>query len=169
MREICDRHGILLILDEVMCGMGRTGTLYACEQEGVAPDLITIAKGLGGGYQPIGAVLVSKRSSMRFAAGSGLFQHGHTYLGHPVGLRRGARRAAGDPSATTCSPTCSARAPACASRPDGRFGDHPTSATSAAAACSGVELVADRATQGAVRSRAASSTRASSARRWRAG
>ena len=56
-RAICDRYGVLLILDEVMCGMGRTGTLHACEQEGVAPDLMTIAKGLGGGYQPIGAVL----------------------------------------------------------------------------------------------------------------
>src|SRR5690348_8130318 len=57
-REICDRHGILLILDEVMCGMGRTGTLYACEQEGIAPDMIAIAKGLGGGYMPIGALLL---------------------------------------------------------------------------------------------------------------
>jgi adenosylmethionine-8-amino-7-oxononanoate aminotransferase len=62
-REVCDRHGVLLILDEVMCGMGRTGTLYACEQEGVVPDLVTIAKGLGGGYQPVGAVLAQGRSS----------------------------------------------------------------------------------------------------------
>ena len=60
-REVCDRHGVLLILDEVMCGMGRTGTLHACEQEGVVPDLMTIAKGLGGGYQPIGAVLAQAR------------------------------------------------------------------------------------------------------------
>src|SRR5262249_37902669 len=60
-RRICDRHGVLLILDEVMCGMGRTGTLHACEQEGVAPDLMTIAKGLGGGYEPIGAVLLGRR------------------------------------------------------------------------------------------------------------
>jgi adenosylmethionine-8-amino-7-oxononanoate aminotransferase len=83
-REICDRHGILLILDEVMCGMGRTGTLHACEQEGVAPDLMAIAKGLGGGYQPIGAVLVGARVIDAIAAGSGFFQHGHTYIGHPV-------------------------------------------------------------------------------------
>ncbi len=83
-REVCDRHGILLILDEVMCGMGRTGTLHACEAEGVVPDLLTIAKGLGGGYQPIGAVLVQERIVRAFADGSGLFQHGHTYLGHPV-------------------------------------------------------------------------------------
>ena len=83
-RELCTRHGILLILDEVMCGMGRTGTLHACEQEGVVPDLLVIAKGLGGGYQPIGAVLAQARIVDAFARGSGLFQHGHTYLGHPV-------------------------------------------------------------------------------------
>ncbi|HYD76872.1 aspartate aminotransferase family protein [Ramlibacter sp.] len=83
-REVCDRHGVLLILDEVMCGMGRTGTLHACEQEGVVPDLITIAKGLGGGYQPIGAVLAQRRIVEAMSGGSGFFQHGHTYLGHPV-------------------------------------------------------------------------------------
>jgi adenosylmethionine-8-amino-7-oxononanoate aminotransferase len=83
-REICDRHGILLILDEVMCGMGRTGTLHACEQEGIAPDLMAIAKGLGGGFQPVGAVLVGGRVIDAIAAGSGFFQHGHTYIGHPV-------------------------------------------------------------------------------------
>lgn len=83
-RELCDRHGILLILDEVMCGMGRTGTLHACEQEGVVPDLLTIAKGLGGGYQPIGAVLAQGRLVETFRSGSGLFQHGHTYIGHAV-------------------------------------------------------------------------------------
>jgi adenosylmethionine-8-amino-7-oxononanoate aminotransferase len=83
-REICDRHGVLLILDEVMCGMGRTGSLHACEQEGIAPDLMTVAKGLGAGYQPIGAVLVASRVFEAFRDGSGAFQHGHTYLGHPV-------------------------------------------------------------------------------------
>ncbi|MCC7031632.1 MAG: aspartate aminotransferase family protein [Acidobacteria bacterium] len=83
-REVCDRHGVLLILDEVMCGMGRTGTLHACEQEGVIPDLMTIAKGLGGGYQPIGAVLAHQKIVAAMSAGSGFFQHGHTYLGHPV-------------------------------------------------------------------------------------
>ncbi|MFA5679986.1 MAG: aspartate aminotransferase family protein [Hydrogenophaga sp.] len=83
-RELCDRHGILLILDEVMCGMGRTGTLHACEQEGVVPDLMTIAKGLGGGYQPIGAVLAQSRIVDAMREGSGMFQHGHTYLGHAV-------------------------------------------------------------------------------------
>jgi adenosylmethionine-8-amino-7-oxononanoate aminotransferase len=83
-RAICDRYGVLLILDEVMCGMGRTGSLHACEQEGVAPDLMTIAKGLGGGYQPIGAVLLTRRIFEAFANGSGAFQHGHTYMGHPM-------------------------------------------------------------------------------------
>jgi adenosylmethionine-8-amino-7-oxononanoate aminotransferase len=83
-REVCDRHGVLLILDEVMCGMGRTGTLYACEQDGVSPDIVTIAKGLGAGYQPIGAALLSQRVFDAFARGSGFFQHGHTYLGHAI-------------------------------------------------------------------------------------
>ncbi|MGP9665652.1 aspartate aminotransferase family protein [Halomonas sp. AOP22-C1-8] len=83
-RKICDQHGVLLILDEVMCGMGRTGTLFACEQDGITPDILTVAKGLGGGYQPIGAVLLSSAIYESFANGSGLFQHGHTYLGHPV-------------------------------------------------------------------------------------
>jgi len=81
-REVCDRYGILLILDEVMCGMGRCGTLYAFEQEGVVPDLVTVAKGLGAGYQPIGATLVARHIYDAIRAGSGFFQHGHTYLGH---------------------------------------------------------------------------------------
>lgn len=83
-REICDRHGVLLILDEVMCGMGRTGHLFACAEDGVAPDMITIAKGLGAGYQPIGALLVQGRLYDAIAAGSGFFQHGHTYMGHAM-------------------------------------------------------------------------------------
>jgi adenosylmethionine-8-amino-7-oxononanoate aminotransferase len=83
-REICDRHGILLILDEVMCGIGRTGTLHACEQEGISPDLLTIAKGLGGGYAPIGALLLHDKIFAALAQGSGAFQHSHTYTGHPV-------------------------------------------------------------------------------------
>lgn len=83
-REICDRHGVLLILDEVMCGMGRTGTLHACEQEGVAPDLMAIAKGLGGGYAPIGAVLASEAIFRTLADGSGALQNGFTYMAHPL-------------------------------------------------------------------------------------
>jgi len=83
-REVCDRHGILLILDEVMCGMGRTGTLHACEQEGVKPDIIAIAKGLGGGYMPIGAMLLHEKLFKTIADGSGALQHSHTYTGHPL-------------------------------------------------------------------------------------
>ena len=81
-REICDRHGVLLILDEVMCGMGRTGAPFACDQEGVRPDLLVAAKGLGGGYQPVGALFVSGAIYDAIVQGSGFFQHGHTYMGH---------------------------------------------------------------------------------------
>lgn len=88
-REICDRHGVLLILDEVMCGMGRTGTLFACEQEGIAPDILCIAKGLGAGYQPIGAMLCTAEIYAAIEDGSGFFQHGHTYLGHPAAAAAG--------------------------------------------------------------------------------
>jgi len=83
-REICDHYGVLLILDEVMCGMGRTGTLFACEQEGVVPDIVVIAKGLGAGYQPIGALLCRQHVFDAIVDGSGAFQHGHTYMGHPT-------------------------------------------------------------------------------------
>ena len=88
-REICDRYGVLLILDEVMCGIGRTGTLFACEQEGIAPDITCVAKGLGAGVQPIGAMLCSGHIYRTIADGSGFFQHGHTYLGHPVACAAG--------------------------------------------------------------------------------
>jgi adenosylmethionine-8-amino-7-oxononanoate aminotransferase len=83
-REICDRHGVLLIFDEVMCGMGRTGYRFACDHDGVAPDILTTAKGLGAGYQPIGAVLASKTICDGIENGSGMLQHGHTYMGHPL-------------------------------------------------------------------------------------
>ncbi|MEH6443210.1 MAG: aspartate aminotransferase family protein [Oceanospirillaceae bacterium] len=83
-REICNQHNILLILDEVMCGMGRTGTLFAYEQEQIVPDMVVMAKGLGAGYQPIGALLVSSEIHQAIADGSGFFQHGHTYIGHPT-------------------------------------------------------------------------------------
>lgn len=83
-REICNTHGILLILDEVMCGMGRTGHLFACDHDNVAPDILCIAKGLGGGYQPVGAMLCTSKIYRAVEQGSGFFQHGHTYLAHPT-------------------------------------------------------------------------------------
>mgnify|MGYP006274718033 CR=1 FL=1 len=83
-REICDAHGVLLIFDEVMCGMGRTGRLFACEEWDVAPDMLCIAKGLGAGIQPIGATLCSAAIYRAIEEGSGFFQHGHTYIGHPT-------------------------------------------------------------------------------------
>ena len=83
-REICDQYGIVLILDEIMCGMGRCGTKFTCEQDDIEPDIITIAKGLGAGYQPIGATLLSKQINDAIESGSGYFQHGHTYLSHPM-------------------------------------------------------------------------------------
>ncbi|MET2833095.1 aspartate aminotransferase family protein [Mesorhizobium shangrilense] len=88
-REICDRYGVLLILDEVMCGTGRTGTMHAFEQEGIVPDIMAIAKGLGGGYQPIGAVMLGRHIYDAFASGSGFFQHGHTYMGHSMAAAAG--------------------------------------------------------------------------------
>ena len=88
-REICDKYGVLLILDEVMCGMGRTGYLFACEAENINPDILCIAKGLGAGYQPIGAMLCSSRIYDAIKHGSGFFQHGHTYIGHPVATAAG--------------------------------------------------------------------------------
>ncbi|KZL12648.1 Taurine--pyruvate aminotransferase [Pseudovibrio axinellae] len=88
-RQICDKYGVLLVLDEVMCGMGRTGHIYACVEDGVSPDILTIAKGLGAGYQPLGAMLCSKQIYDTIAAGTGFFQHGHTYMGHPAAAAAG--------------------------------------------------------------------------------
>ncbi|WP_026871691.1 aspartate aminotransferase family protein [Inquilinus limosus] len=146
-RAICDRHGVLLILDEVMCGMGRTGTLHACTQEGIAPDLMAIAKGLGGGYQPIGAVLLARRIFDAFAHGSGFFQHGHTYTGHPMacaaGLAvqeviRGER----------LMDNVAAMGARLARRLGERFGNHPqVGDIRGRGLFLGVELVADRATK----------------------
>ncbi len=88
-REICDKYGVMLILDEVMCGMGRTGHLFACEADAISPDILCIAKGLGAGYQPIGAMLCSSDIYAAIETGSGFFQHGHTYVGHPVAAAAG--------------------------------------------------------------------------------
>ncbi|AEO55154.1 hypothetical protein MYCTH_2055700 [Thermothelomyces thermophilus ATCC 42464] len=84
-QAVCRKYGALLILDEVMCGMGRTGTLHAWEQEGVAPDIQTFGKALGGGYQPVAGVLASREVVGVLERGSSVFVHGHTYQGHPAG------------------------------------------------------------------------------------
>ncbi|MCT4558640.1 MAG: aspartate aminotransferase family protein [Pelagimonas sp.] len=122
-REICDRYGILMILDEVMCGMGRTGTLFACEQDGVTPDIVCIAKGLGAGYQPIGAMICSGRIYDAIETGSGFFQHGHTYIGHPVAC------AAADVVVRKLAGGLAERAAVMGERLDAalraRFGQHP--------------------------------------------
>ncbi len=85
-REICDRHGIHLILDEVMCGTGRTGTMMAYEQEHITPDIVTMAKGLAAGYQPVGALLCNKKIVETIRNKSGYFQHGHTFMGHATAV-----------------------------------------------------------------------------------
>jgi adenosylmethionine-8-amino-7-oxononanoate aminotransferase len=143
-REICDRYGVLLILDEVMCGLGRTGTLHACEQDGIAPDLMVVAKGLAGGYAPIGAVLLSQRIFDAFARGSGAFQHGHTYLAHPLAcaaaleVQRVIRRE-GLLDNVTVRGTQLRRAL------EERFGDHPhVGNIRGRGLFQGIELVADR-------------------------
>lgn len=88
-REICDQHEILLVLDEVMSGSGRTGTYFAFEQEPIRPDIVTMAKGLAGGYQPLGAAIVRDSIHERVVAASGAFDHGHTYVGHATACAAG--------------------------------------------------------------------------------
>ncbi|WP_112323353.1 aspartate aminotransferase family protein [Oceanibium sediminis] len=83
-RDICDRHGVLLIADEVMCGIGRTGTCFALEQEGIAADITTMAKGLGAGYQPIAAVMAAEKVTGMIAENSGTLWNGHTYMSHAI-------------------------------------------------------------------------------------
>jgi adenosylmethionine-8-amino-7-oxononanoate aminotransferase len=123
-RDICDRYGVLLILDEVMCGMGRTGTLHACEQEGIAPDIMTVAKGLGAGYVPLGAVLCSGAVFDAFAQGSGAFMHGHTFVGHPVATASAlaVQRAIRDRDLLA---NVRARGAQLRAGLEARFGDHP--------------------------------------------
>jgi adenosylmethionine-8-amino-7-oxononanoate aminotransferase len=146
-REICTRHGILLILDEVMCGMGRTGTLHACEQEGISPDIMVIAKGLGGGYMPIGAMLMQKKIFETVANGSGAFQHSHTYMGHPLAcaaalaVQRVIRRDNLLANVRTQGALLSRRL-------QERFGNHPfVGDVRGRGLFQGVELVADRGTR----------------------
>jgi adenosylmethionine-8-amino-7-oxononanoate aminotransferase len=143
-REICDRYGVLLILDEVMCGMGRTGTLFASEAEGIAPDIVTIAKGLGAGIQPIGAMLCSAKIYEAIEAGSGFFQHGHTYLGHPVACAAGVAvlRAFEERGLLDNVRTMGGRLQAAL---QARFGQHPhVGDIRGRGLFRGIELVADR-------------------------
>jgi adenosylmethionine-8-amino-7-oxononanoate aminotransferase len=146
-RDICDRHGILLILDEVMCGMGRTGTLHACEQEGISPDLMAVAKGLGGGYAPIGALLVRQKIYDAIAEGSGAFQHSHTFMGHPLAcaaaltVQKVIRR-------DDLLANVRAQGAHFARRLAERFGNHPfVGDVRGRGLFQGVELVADRGTK----------------------
>ncbi len=144
-RDLCTRHGILLILDEVMCGMGRTGTLFACEQDGVAPDICAVAKGLGAGYQPLGAMLCSKTIHDAIETGSGFFQHGHTYIGHPTACAAGLavlERLVDDALLANVAPMGAALA----NRLNDRFGQHPNVGDIRGRGLFlGLELVEDRA------------------------
>ncbi|MEM8571938.1 MAG: aspartate aminotransferase family protein [Pseudomonadota bacterium] len=146
-REICDRYGVLLILDEVMCGMGRTGTLFACEQDGVAPDIVCVAKGLGAGYQPIGAMLCSAEIYDTIAAGSGFFQHGHTYLGHPTAAAAGLA-VLGAILGRDLLPRVRAQGEALSARLTERLGQHPyVGDLRGRGLFRGIEIVQDRETK----------------------
>ena len=146
-REICDRYGVLWIADEVMCGMGRTGAHFAYSQDGVSPDLIAIAKGLGAGYQPIGAMMASRRIFEAVRAGSGFFQHGHTYMAHPMACAAAlaAQRAIVEEDLLANVATKGATLRAAL---DARFGQHPhVGDVRGRGLFLGVEMVADRATK----------------------
>jgi adenosylmethionine-8-amino-7-oxononanoate aminotransferase len=146
-REVCDRYGILLILDEVMCGMGRTGTLHACEQEGIAPDLMTIAKGLGGGYAPIGALLMQDKIFDAVAGGSGAFQHSHTYMGHPLACAA-ALAVQGVIRRDKLLANVRTQGAYLSRRLNERFGNHPyVGDVRGRGLFQGIELVADRGTK----------------------
>ncbi len=146
-RQICDTHGVLLILDEVMCGMGRTGHLFACEEDGVAPDMITIAKGLGAGYQPIGALLTSGKIYDAIAAGSGFFQHGHTYMGHAMAAA-GARAVIGAILNRGLLPRVREQGEKLDAALRARFGQHPhIGDIRGRGLFRGLELVSDRETK----------------------
>jgi len=146
-REVCDRHGMLLILDEVMCGMGRTGTLFAYEQEGIEPDIVAIAKGLGAGYQPIGAMLLTSTIFEAIRDGSGFFQHGHTYMGHPTACACGlaVQRAIAEDNLLERVQTMGAALEDALLE---RFGNHPhVGDIRGRGLFRGIEFVADRATK----------------------
>lgn len=146
-REICDTYGVLLILDEVMCGMGRTGHMFACDADGVSPDILCIAKGLGAGYQPIGAMLCSADIYAAIAAGSGFFQHGHTYIGHPVATAAGLAVVTEMLNRDLIS-ECRDRGAQLQTALVDRFADHPhVGDIRGRGLFRGIELVADRTTK----------------------
>ena len=146
-REICDTYGVLLILDEVMCGMGRTGSLFACEQDGIAPDIVCIAKGLGAGYQPIGAMLCTSEIYGTIEQGSGFFQHGHTYIGHPTAAACGLA-VVGEILNRDLVARVREQGDKLAARLVDRFGQHPhVGDLRGRGLFRGIELVADRGTK----------------------
>ena len=146
-REICDRYGVVMILDEVMSGMGRTGTLYACEQDGVAPDILTCAKGLGAGYQPIGACIMSRDVHDAITGGSGAFQHGFTYIGHATACA-GALAVQRVIEEEGLLDNCRAMGTLLAERLRETFGDHPhVGDIRGRGLFVGIEFVADRETK----------------------
>ncbi|MCT7296448.1 aspartate aminotransferase family protein [Ralstonia sp. CHL-2022] len=146
-RAVCDRHGVLLLLDEVMSGMGRTGYLFACEEDGVVPDMVAIAKGLGGGYQPIGATLVNRRIYDAITNGSGFFQHGHTYIGHATACAA-ALEVQKVIEEDNLLANVQARGEQLRAALRARFADHPhVGDVRGRGLFVGVELVADRATK----------------------
>ena len=146
-REICDQYGVLLILDEVMCGMGRTGTLFASEQEDIAPDIVAIAKGLGAGIQPLGAMLCSATIYDAIANGSGFFQHGHTYIGHPSACAAGVA-VLEEIERNDLLANVRLQGEALQGALQARFGQHPNVGdVRGRGLFRGIELVADRATK----------------------
>lgn len=146
-RRICDEHGVLMLLDEVMSGMGRTGTLFACEQDGVVPDMIAIAKGLGAGYQPIGALMVREELVQEIEQGSGAFQHGHTYVGHAAACA-GALAVQRVFEEDALVERVAEKSPALEAALAERFGDHPhVGDIRGRGFFRGIELVADRASK----------------------
>jgi adenosylmethionine-8-amino-7-oxononanoate aminotransferase len=146
-REICDRYGVLLILDEVMCGSGRTGTFLSCEQDGMVPDIVTLGKGLGGGYQPIGAVICTTNVYETVARGSGALKHGQTYNAHPVGCAAAlaVQRVIRNEGLLSRVQEAGAQLTALLTR---RFGDHPNVGDiRGRGLLQAIELVADRPTK----------------------
>ncbi|URF04619.1 aspartate aminotransferase family protein [Cupriavidus campinensis] len=146
-RAVCDKYGVLLILDEVMSGMGRTGHLFACAEDGVVPDIVTIAKGLGAGYQPIGAMMSTRRIYEAIVGGSGFFQHGHTYIGHATACAA-ALAVQQTIAADNLLDNVLARGEQLRARLREALGDHPNLGdVRGRGLFVGVEFVADRATQ----------------------